>query len=49
MFIGRTDAEAEAPIFWPSDAKSQIIGKDTDAGKDWGQEGKGITEDEIVR
>ena len=34
MFIGRTDAEAEAPIFWPSDAKSQIIGKDTDAGKD---------------
>ena len=34
IFIGRTDAEAEAPIFWPSDAKSQLIGKDTDAGKD---------------
>ena len=35
IFTGRTDAEAEAPIFWPSDAKSQFIGKDPDAGKDW--------------
>ena len=46
--IGRTDAEAEAPILWPLDAKSQFIGKDPDAGKDWGQE-KGMTEDEMVR
>ena len=46
IFIGRTDAEA--PIFWPSDAKSWLTGKDTDAGKDWGQEEKGITEDEMV-
>ena len=43
-FIGRTDAEAEAPIFWPSDAKSQLTGRDPDAGKDWEQE-KGVTED----
>ena len=35
FFIGRTDAEAEAPIFWPSDVKSQLIGKDPDAGQDW--------------
>ena len=41
VFIGRTDAEAETPILWPSDAKSQLIGKDPDAGKDWGQEEKG--------
>ena len=47
IFIGRTDAEAEAPILWPSDAKSQLIGKDPDDGKDWGQE-KGETEDEMV-
>ena len=47
IFIGRTDAEAETPILWPPDAKSQLIGKDPDAGKDWGQE-KGVTEDEIV-
>ena len=47
-FIVRTDAEAEAPILWPPDAKSQIIGKDPDAGKDWGQEEKGTTEDAIV-
>ena len=46
IFIGRTDAEAEAPIPWPPDAKSQLIGKDPDAGKDWGQEEKGVTEDE---
>ena len=38
LFIGRTDAEAEAPILWPPDAKGQLIGKDPDAGKDWGQE-----------
>ena len=48
IFIGRADAEAEAPILWPPDAKSWLIGKDPDAGKDWGQE-KGVTEDETVR
>ena len=47
-FIGKTDAEAEAPIIWSPDAKSWLIGKDPDAGKDWGQE-KGTTEDELVR
>ena len=47
MFIGRTDVEAETPIFWPPDAKCWLIWKDPDAGKDWGQE-KGMTEDEIV-
>ena len=41
VFIGRTDAEAEAPVFWPPDAKSQLIGKDPDAGRDWGQERRG--------
>ena len=46
IFIGRTDAEAEAPIIWPPDAKSQLTGKDPDAGKDWGQEEKGETEEE---
>ena len=49
IFIGRTDAEGEAPILWPPDVKSQLLGKDTDAGKDWGKEEKGVTEDEIVR
>ena len=49
IFIGRTDAETDAPILWPPDAKSQLIGKDPDAGKDWGQEEKGVTEDEMVR
>ena len=49
IFIGRTDAEVEAPILWPPDVKSQLIGKYPDAGKDWRQEEKGITEDEIVR
>ena len=49
IFSGRTDAEAEAPILWPFDAKSQIIGKDPDAGKDWRQEEKGMAENEIVR
>ena len=48
MFIGRTDAEAETPILWPPDAKSRLIGKDPDAGKDGGQEEKGMTEDEMV-
>ena len=48
IFIGRTDAEAEAPILWPPDAKGWLIGKDPDAEKDWGQEEKGSTEDEMV-
>ena len=48
IFIGRTDAEAETPIFWPPDAKNRVIGKDPDAGKDWRQEEKGMTEDEVV-
>ena len=48
VFIGRTDAEAETPILWPLDAKSWIIGKDSDAGRDWGQEEKGMTEDGIA-
>ena len=46
MFIGRTDAEA--PILWPPDVKSRLIGKDPAAGKDWGQEEKGVTEDEVA-
>ena len=48
IFIGRTDAEAEAPILWPPDAKSWLVRKVSDAGKDWGQEEKRTTEDEIV-
>ena len=48
IFIGRTDAETEAPILWPPDAKSWLIGKDPDAGKDWRQEEKGTTGDEVV-
>ena len=50
IFIGRTDAEAEAPILWLqySDVKSRSIGKDPDAGKDWWQEEKGMTEDKMV-
>ena len=48
IFIGRTDTEAETPILWPHDAKSLLTGKDPDAGNDWGQEEKGMTEDEIV-
>ena len=48
IFIGRTDAGAEAPILWPPDVKSWLIGKDPDAGKDWGQEEKGAREDEMV-
>ena len=46
--IGRTDVEAETPILWPPDAKSWLIRKDPDAVKDWGQEEKGTTEDELV-
>ena len=48
VFIGRTDVEAETPMLWPPHAKSWLIGKDPDAGRDWGQEEKGMTEDEIV-
>ena len=47
-FIGRTDAEAEAPTLWPPDEKSQLFRKDADAGKDWGQEAKGTTENEMA-
>ena len=48
IFIGRTDADAEAPILWPLNAKNWLIGKDSDAGKDWRQEEKGSTDDEMV-
>ena len=48
ILIGRTDAEAEAPVLWPSDAKSWLIRKDPDAGKDWRQEEKGTAVDEMV-
>ena len=48
IFIGRTDAEAETPIVWPSDVKNWLIGKDPDVWKDWRQEEKGMTEDEMV-
>ena len=48
IFIGRTDGEAETPIIWPPDVKNWLIGKDPDAGKDWGQEEKGMIEDEMV-
>ena len=48
IFIGRTDAEGETPILWPPDVKNRLIGKDPDAGKDWSQEEKGMTEDEMV-
>ena len=48
IFIGRTDAEAETPKLWPPDTKKWLIWKDPDAGKDWGQEEKGTTEDEMV-
>jgi len=47
IFIGRTDAEAETPILWPPDGKNWLIRKDPDVGKDWGQEEKGMTEDEM--
>ena len=48
VFIRRTDAEAETPILWPPHAKSWLIGKDSDAGRDWGQEEKGTTENEMA-
>ena len=48
MFTGKTDAKAETPILWPPDAKNWLIGKDSDAGKDWRQEEKGMTEGEMV-
>ena len=47
-FIGRTDVQAETPILWPPNEKSWLIGKDPDAGKDWGQEEKGMIEDEMA-
>jgi len=48
VFIGRTDVEAETPVLWPPHVKSWLIGKDPDAGRDWGQEEKGMTEDEMA-
>ena len=48
VFIGRTDAKAETPILWPPHAKSWLIGKDPEAGRDWRQEEKGMTEDEMA-
>ena len=48
VFFGRNDAEAETPILWPPHVKSWLIGKDSDAGRDWGQEEKGTTEDEMA-
>ena len=48
VFIGRTDAKAETPVVWPPHAKSWLIGKDSDVGRDWGQEEKGTTEDELA-
>ena len=48
VFTGRTDAEAETPILWPPHAESWLIGKDPDAGRNWGQEEEGMTEDEMV-
>ena len=48
VFIGSTDAEAETPILWPPHGKSSLIGKYPDAGRDWGQEEKGMTEDEMA-
>ena len=49
IFIGRADAEAEAPVLWLPDVKSRLTGKDPDAGKDWGQEEKKVAEDEMAR
>ena len=48
MFFGRNDAKAETPVLWPPHEKRRLIGKDSDAGKDWGQEEKGTTEDEMA-
>ena len=47
-FFGRNDAKAETPVLWPPHAKSGLIGKDSDAGRDWGQDEKGMTEDEMA-
>ena len=48
VFFGRTDAKAKTPILWPPDVKTCLIRKDSDAGRDWGQEEKGTTEDEMA-
>ena len=48
LFFGRNDAKAETPVLWPPHAKSWLIGKNSDAGRDWGQEEKGMTEDEMA-
>ena len=48
VFIGRTDVQAETPVLWPLHEKCWLIGKDSDAGRDWGQEEKGTTEDEMA-
>ena len=48
IFIGRTDAAAEAPVLWPPDVKNRLVGKDPDAGKDWRQKEKGMVEDETI-
>ena len=48
VFFGRNDAEAEIPVLWPPHVKSWLFGKDSDAGRDWGQEEKGTTEDEMA-
>ena len=48
VFIGRSDGKAETPVLWPPHVKSWLIGKDFDAGRDWGQEKKGTTEDEMA-
>ena len=48
VFIGRNDSKVETPILWPPHAKSWLTGKDSDAGRDWGQEEKGTTEDEMA-
>ena len=48
MFFGRTDAKAETPVPWPPHAKSSLTGKDSDAERDWGQEEKGTTKDEMA-
>ena len=47
-FFGRNDAKAETPVLWPPHVKCSLIGKDSDAGRDWGQKGKGTTEDEMA-
>ena len=48
VFFGRTDAKAETPVLWPPHARSRLIGKDSESGRDWGQEEKGMTEDEMA-